>query len=469
VLHNLKTALRQEWKGKSFWRYIFSGQWFESDQRHAEDDLSYMSSAAGAVLQQSPRGGQQLLWSIAAFFLVAILWAAWAEVDEFTRGEGKVIPSSHVQVIQNLEGGIVAELHIREGQQVKANQVLLRIDDTQFSSSLREADVTLDQLEAKASRLRSEAESREFTGAGLVGVMPEVIGEELALYESRRNEQRGRSQVLIEQVVQKRQELTELQAKHEQLQRSYALLDSELQMTRPLADEGAISRVELLRLERQVNDLAGEMKQAKLSIPRAESGLQEVKEKLASVELEFRVKVRQELSEVLSELSRLTETSDALEDRVERTLVRSPVAGTVKQLLVKTIGGVIQPGMDIVEIVPTEDSLLVEAQVRPADIAFLHPGQKAVVKFSAYDFSIHGGLEGQLVHISPDTIVDENGESFYLVRVETDQAYLGSEAQALPIISGMTASVDILTGKKTVLDYILKPILKTKQLALRER
>ncbi len=469
MLHNLKAALRQEWQGKSFWRYIFSGQWFESDQRYAEDDLSYMSSAAGAVLQQSPRGGQQLLWAIAAFFLVAILWAAWAEVDEFTRGEGKVIPSSHVQVVQNLEGGIVAELHVREGQQVVANQVLLRIDDTRFSSSLREADVTLDQLEAKAARLRSEAESREFTGAGLVGVMPEVIGEELALYESRRNEQRGRSQVLIEQVVQKRQELTELQAKHEQLQRSYALLDSELQMTRPLADEGAISRVELLRLERQVNDLAGEMKQAKLSIPRVESGLQEVKEKLVSVELEFRVKVRQELSEVLSELSRLTETSDALEDRVERTLVRSPVAGTVKQLLVKTIGGVIQPGMDIVEIVPTEDSLLVEAQVRPADIAFLHPGQKAVVKFSAYDFSIHGGLEGQLVHISPDTIVDENGESFYLVRIETHQAYLGSEAQPLPIISGMTASVDILTGKKTVLDYILKPILKTKQLALRER
>lgn len=473
MLHNLKTALQETWReeanGQPWWKRVLSGQWFESEHATSEQDLSYMSSAAGAVLQQSPRGGQQLLWSITAFFLVAIVWAALAEVDEFTRGEGKVIPSSHVQVVQNLEGGIVAEIMVREGQQVTANQVLLRIDDTRFSSSLREADVTLDQLETKAARLRAEAESREFTGGELKGVVPEVIGEELALYESRRREMRSRNQVLIEQVSQKRQELAELQAKHEQLQRSYSLLDSELQMTRPLADEGAISQVELLRLERQVNDLAGEMKQAKLAIPRAQSGLQEVKEKLASAELEFRVKARQELSEVLAELSRLTETSGALEDRVERTLVRSPVAGTVKQLLVKTIGGVIQPGMDIVEVVPTEDSLLVEARVRPADIAFLHPEQKAVVKFTAYDFSIHGGLKGKVVHISPDTIVDENGESFYLVRVETDQGFLGSEAQPLPIIAGMTVSVDILTGKKTVLDYILKPILKTKQLALRER
>jgi adhesin transport system membrane fusion protein len=172
---------------------------------------------------------------------------------------------------------------------------------------------------------------------------------------------------------------------------------------------------------------------------------------------------------VSSELSRLKETSSALSDRVDRQIVRSPVAGTVKRLLITTLGGVIQPGMDILEIVPSEDSLQVEARIRPADIAFLHPGQKAMVKVTAYDFAVHGSLQGEVVHISPDTIVDEEGDSYYLVRVETDLSYLGREESPLPIIPGMTVSVDVLTGEKTILDYILKPILKTKQLALRER
>ncbi len=463
--HDLQTALRDEWRKAA----TQGRRWFEFDQPVADQDLSYMSSAAGAVLQQSPRGGQQMLWAIALFFLVAVVWAAWGNIDEFTRGEGKVIPSRHLQVIQNLEGGIVAELFVREGQQVESGQALLQIDDRRFASSLREADVTIEQLKAKTARLRAEADSQDFTGEG-AGVSPAAVAEELALFNSRLNEQHSRTQVLVEQVTQKQQDLSELRAKTEQLTRSHALLDSELTMTRPLVANGAISQVELLRLERQVNDVAGEMDQATLAIPRIESALQEAKDKLKAADLEFRSKAREELTEALSELSRLTETSDALEDRVERTLVRSPVAGTVKQLLVKTIGGVIQPGMDIVEIVPTEDRLQVEAKVRPADIAFLHPGQKALVKFTAYDFSVHGGLEGKVVHISPDTIFDKEAEaSFYLVRVETDAGFLGSENAPLPIIAGMTVEVDILTGQKTVLDYLLKPILKTKQLALRER
>jgi adhesin transport system membrane fusion protein len=464
VLHNLKDALRREIQGKPLWK-----QWFEHDTQGDPRDINYMSSAAGAVLEQSPRGGQQLLWAIALFFVVMLIWAALADVDEFTRGDGKVIPSSHVQVVQNLEGGILAELHVQEGQRVEPNQALLRIDDTRFSSSLREADVTLAQLKAKVARLDAEAEGEPFDISALSDLEASVLDEEQAVFDSRRRELNSRNQVLHQQVQQKRQELSELEAKRNQLARSLKLLKSELNMTRPLADEGAISRVELLRLERQVNDLEGELQGAKLALPRAESSLEEARQKLNNAELAFQAEARREKSEAAAELSRLVETSDALEDRVQRTLVRSPVAGTVKQLLVKTIGGVIQPGMDIVEIVPTEDKLLVEARVRPADIAFLHPGQKAMVKFSAYDFSIHGGLDGEVVHISPDTIVDESDESFYLVRVETDRNFLGSESQALPIIAGMTASVDILTGKKSVLDYLLKPILKTKQLALRER
>lgn len=464
MLHNLKNALKQELKGKPLWQ-----QWFESEAAADERDITYMSSAAGAVLEQSPRGGQQLLWSIALFFAAMLIWASLAEVDEFTRGEGKVIPSSYVQVVQNLEGGILAELHVKEGQIVKAGQPVLRIDDTRFSSSQREARVTLEQLNAKIARLHAETEGVPFEIGNVDESLRSAFDEELAVYTSRQLELSSRHQVLIEQIQQKKQELSELKAKRNQIGRSLKLLESELTMTRPLADQGAISKVELLRLERQVNDLMGDLEGASLAIPRAESSLEEAKQKLSNGELAFKAEAQKERSEVVSELSRLSETSGALDDRVQRTLVRSPVAGTVKQLLVKTIGGVIQPGMDLVEIVPIEDKLLVEARIRPADIAFLHPGQKAKVKFTAYDFSIHGGLDGEVVHISPDTILDEKDESFYLVRVETGASFLGSESQALPIIAGMTASVDILTGKKTVLDYLLKPILKTKQLALRER
>lgn len=464
MLHNLKQELKHEVQKRPLWR-----QWFESPAETGAQDINYMSSAAGAIMEQSPRGGQQLLWAIVSFFLVMLIWASIASVDEFTRGEGRVIPSSNIQVIQNLEGGILEETYVREGQAVKAGQALLRIDDTRFSSSLREAGVTLMQLKAKVARLKAEAEGKPFHPDDYPHINASDLQEELEVHESRRRELQSRSQVLLEQRIQKNQEVSELEAKSQQIERSLRLLQKELTMTRPLADEGAISEVELLRLERQVNDLQGELEAAQLAMPRAESSLEEARQKLNNLELVFQTEAYEEKNEVLSELSRLEETTSALEDRVQRTQVTSPVAGTVKRLLVSTIGGVIQPGMDIVEIVPTEDKLLVEAKVRPADIAFLHPGQQAKVKFTAYDFSVHGGLDGAVTLISPDTIVNEKEESFYLVRVETDRTFLGSESQPLPIIAGMTASVDILTGKKTVLDYILKPILKTKQLALRER
>lgn len=444
---------------------------FDSNERVDDDDLSYASSASAAVMQQSPRGGQQLLWAIVLLIIVAIGWAAWAEIDEFTRGEGQVIPSQYVQVVQNLEGGIVADIFVREGQSVKRGEQLLRLDDTLFSSSLRESTVTQSQLLATAARLKAEAQGKAFPESELLAanIPNNVLSYEKALYRARQQELNASSQVLTQQVAQKRQELSELRAKYRQLRKSHQLVKSELGLTKPLVSQGAISEVEVLRLERQVNDLAGDMNAAQLAIPRVQSLLKEAQDKLQSADLAFRSEAQSEFNQTQAELSRMQESNSALVDRVDRTLVRSPVAGTVKQLFVKTLGGVIQPGMDMVAIVPTEDKLRVEARVRPADIAFLHPGQAAMVKFTAYDFSIHGGLKGTVVHISPDTIVNDEGESFYLVQVETKEAFLGDKSSPLPIIPGMTTNVDILTGKKTVLDYILKPILKTKQLALRER
>lgn len=446
------------------------GRFFFGDHNALpQQDLDYISSAKAALLQQSPRGGQLLLWLVFFVFVALLLWSAWAEVDEFARGEGKVVPSQQVQIVQNLEGGILAELYVKEGDEVVRGQRLLRIDDTRFSSELKEAGVTMAQLEIKSIRLRAEAEGKEFSLPENHGFDPSLAQQEMDLYQSRIDELRSNREVFEQQAVQKRQEVSELRAKSEQISTSYDLLKRELELTRPLVAEGAISQVDLLRLERQVNDLQGELNAAKLALPRTQASLKEAEEKLANLDVVFRREAREELNKTTAEFSRLTESSGTLADRVKRTSVTSPVAGTVKQLLVKTIGGVIQPGMDIIEVVPSEEILLVEAQIRPSDIGYLHPGQSAKVKFTAYDFSVMGGLDGEVVQISPDTIIDEQGNSYYLVRVETSRVFRGVDGTELPIIPGMTVTVDILTGKKSILDYILKPILKTRQLALRER
>ncbi|MFT6237799.1 MAG: adhesin transport system membrane fusion protein [Cellvibrionaceae bacterium] len=441
-----------------------------SNKPVSSEDLSFASSAAAAVLHQSPRGGQQLLWMIMAFVVGIIVWAAYAEIDEFTRGQGRVIPSRSVQLIQNLEGGIVAEVFVREGQLVKRGEPVIRLDSIGFSSSLSETKVNQAQLLAKATRLKAEAEGSDFPVAQLLTSLSKTtVDAEKNLYLARQRENKASSQIIVQQITQKKQELSELAAKALQLGRSYRLLKEELDLTQPLVAEGAVSQVELLRLKRQANDLRGELEAVKLSTPRIKSSLIELEQTLKAQESAFKSQAQSDYNDVNAELSRLQETTQAIIDQVDRRVVKSPVTGTIKQMFVKTLGGVVQPGMDLLEIVPSEDSLLIETKIRPADIAFMHPGQKAMVKFTAYDFSIHGGLQGEVVNISPDTILDEEGESFYLVQIETQESFLGAETGSLPIIPGMTVNVDVLTGKKTVLDYILKPILKTKQLALRER
>ena len=240
-------------------------------------------------------------------------------------------------------------------------------------------------------------------------------------------------------------------------------------MNRPLAKEGIVPRVELIKLERQVNEMRGELENARLLLPKQNALLRETILKRNDVALKFRVDAQKELDDKQSKLSQLAEGQVGLKDRVERTSVLSPVKGTIKTIKVNTVGGVVQPGMDLIEIVPIEDNLLIEARVLPKDIAFLRPGLPAIVKISAYDFAIYGGLKGTLEHISADTIQDEKGNAFYLVRVRTDKSYLGDASKPMPIIPGMMASVDIITGKKSVLEYLMKPIIRAKQSALRER
>lgn len=435
-------------------------------------DLKYMSYSSEAVLQQTPYLSRLLMWVLAALIVVMLIWAAVAEVDEFTRAEGRVVPSGDVQIVQNLEGGILASLMVAEGDIVERDQPLLQIDDTLVSSSFRERSLQAEQLAVKAARLRAEVRgtSLEEELSTLEGTPDaRAVFSERQLFLARQRDFELRSAALRERVEQRRQELSSMRVERDTVAVSYELLSREVAMSRPMVEQGALSRVELLRLERQANDLKGQVERASLAIPQLESALQEAIGQVESFEQTFRSEAQAELSDVSAELNRLQESNQGLADRVRRTVVRSPVRGTVKQLRVRTLGGVIQPGMDLVEIVPTDDSLLVEARVHPRDIAFIHPAQRATVKFTAYDYAIHGGLPARVVHISPDTLTAEDGSRFYQIRLQTESGHLGPRDEPLPIISGMTVEADILTGRKTLLSYLLKPIFKTRELAFRER
>jgi len=435
-----------------------------------QKDLQYMSSISEAISEQTPGGARALLWMMVLFILLAIYWASWAELDEITRGDGEIIPSSQLQVIETLEGGAVSEILVREGDLVSKGQVLLRIDDIRFSSSLKENEVRLFELQAKAARLRAEADSKPFgDDVDLPKEYQSMLEQEKFLYTTRQEELKASLGALKQQAKQRNQELKAARSQEQQLVRSYNLLKRELTITEPLLKEGVISEVEFLRLKRQVNDLRGELSGVRLNIPRIESTLEETKQNLGEAELQFRNAARRELNEAAAEMSRLKEALTGMNDRIDRAEVRAPVKGTVKQLLVNTVEGVVQPGDELLNIIPWEDTLLVEAKIKPADIANISPGQPAVIKVSAYDFSIYGGVDAKVVFVSPSTIIDEEGVSYYLVRLETSQPYVKSADKNLPLIAGMTVSVDILTGKKTVMDYLLKPVLKAKNKALTER
>jgi adhesin transport system membrane fusion protein len=298
---------------------------------------------------------------------------------------------------------------------------------------------------------------------------PAVAQAELELHRARHNENRTALEVLRNQAEQRRQELAELQSKERQLRRSADLAGEELKITEPLLARGGVSRVEVLRLQREVNDLRGQLEATGLAIPRAQSALAEAQRRMEERAATTRREAFSELSRRRAEAASIGESVTAEGVRVTRTEVRSPVRGTIKQFKINTVGGVIRPGQDLVEIVPLDDTLVVEARIAPADVAFLRPGQNAMVKITAYDFSIYGGLPARLEEISADAIQDEKGISYFRIRVRTDRTSLGSTDKPLPIIPGMTASVDVLTGQKTVLDYLLKPILKARDRALRER
>ena len=393
----------------------------------------------------------------------------WAEIDVVVRGNGKVVPSRQVQIVQSLEGGVVSQILVKEGDLVKAKQALLKLSDVAFSSSFQENRLLFSELQARSIRLQAEADGSDFDASMVKeNIDPVVLESEKSLFESNRRQVDETLSILSEQISQHESALEEAQSKERRLKKTLALLKQEIKIKKPLVENRIISEIEYLQLQQREAEAEGELDIASISIPRLRSAIEEAKGKLEQNRLDFRNKAKLELNETLAELSRVAETQNALEDRVTRTTLRSPVDGVVKRLHANTIGGVVSPGNKILEVVPLGDSLLVEVQIKPADIASIDVGQKTRLKFSAYDFAIHGGIAGEVVFVSADTITNDEGESYYIVRVLPEQIYLDDTNKRMEIKVGMTSEADIITSKKTILEYLLKPINRALQMSLTE-
>ncbi len=437
--------------------------------RHSTEDLMYMRSLTAAVLQRTPRHLMLILGVMGLLVAAAITWMNLAKIDVVVRGSGKVTPVQQLQVVQSLEGGVVSEILTHEGDIVGVGQPLIKISDVAFSSSFEENQLKYLKLRTDMLRLQAEADGSEFkSDAQILSEAPDLMRATRRLYVSRQKQLQQTMQIQHEQVRQMESQLIEAQAKHRQLQRSLSLLREEIALKAPLVKKGLVGQVEFLQLKQRENDLQGEVESVGLSVPRIRSTIKEGKRKIQQSQLDFRSEARKNLNDAAAEASRIAETQQALKDRVQRTVVRSPVKGTITRLHINTVGGVIAAGGPILEIVPYGGKLIVEVRIKPADIANISTGMLARLKFSAYDFAIYGSLDGKVSFVSADTVTDKNGESYYVVRVEPERDYLGPKAQPLSVRVGMTVEADIISNKKTILEYLLKPIKRGLGKALRE-
>jgi len=435
-----------------------------------EQDYDFMQSLSSAILVKTPSKISNVIkiWLITV--VLFLVWASFASIDEITRGDGDVIPYGQNQVIQNLEGGIVEEILIKEGQSVKKGQIILKLNNAKSISTATTNEMKFQELEAKRLRLYAEANEKKFETIKTDD--PELQKQiKLAneLCDSEKSEFLAKDRSFAEQIVQKKQAYKEAQAQVKSLKKSLEFVTEEIEMTAPMVKEGIKSKVDFLKLKREANGIENDIEAAKLSLPRLNSAIKEMRQKRIEAKQLFINTAKKELNQVTAEIARLQTQQIEYSDQVSRSMVKSPVDGIVQKLFINTVGGVIKSGDNLVEIVPTNKKLWIEVKIKPSDIAFIHPGAEAKVKISAYDFAIHGGLIGTVVNISPDTITDKQENTFYLIHVETDKNHLGSKEHPLHIIPGMTASIDIVTGQKTIMQYILKPILKSKQYVFSER
>ncbi len=444
------------------WLDRLLGRWLDvPDKRGWELDSEW------ARVQQEPIRARALLWMVFLAFGALLVWAGFAPIDEVARGDGKVIPSSQLQVVQSLDGGVVETLSVEEGELVKKGQLLVSIESTRFDSDVAEQKSRELSLQADIFRLRALVEGTEISfPEDFKERAPELVSVQRSLFENSRNELAEQKIIYQQQLEQRQADLREAQSARRQYREVLSLASRELELKKPLLASGAVSEVDLIKLEREISNARGEVSQAEAAISRARSAIAEAESKIRETRLVMTNRWREQLSEKVSELAATRELMSGLRDRVRKTQIEAPVDGTVQRLFVQTVGGVVSPGQDVVEIVPLNDELLVEARVSPKDIAFIRKGQDAIVKFTAYDFAVFGGLKATVEHISADTITDENDNTYYLTRLRTEAQGF---SEKLAIIPGMTAQVDILTGEKTVLEYLLKPVVRATSQALSER
>ncbi len=412
-----------------------------------------------------------LLLAICSFVTIFIIWANLATLDEVTRGEGKVVPSSDIQAMQSLDAGIVEEIMVREGDIVEADQPLMRLNAIEATSDLGANQVRYLGLLASITRLSAEAEGKttvDFPEEVLKGA-PQSVTEELNAFRANQQSLQGQLNVLEQQLLQRQQEEREVNQRVSDTRSLIGLQQQEADVIRPLVAKGSAPKLELLQLERTIKERRSELNSQLSSLPRIRSSIEEARARIEETKRNAQAQAQSEMAARLVEINEIKERLTALEERKGRTMLRSPVNGTIQEIATNTIGGVVRPGEDIIKIVPKDDQLIIEAKVRPSDRAFIFPGQKAIIKLTAYDFSIYGGLDGKLVDISADTIEEQDGSSYYRVKLRTDQTELVRKGEVLPITTGMVASVDILTGKKTVMQYLLKPFIKTIDNAMNER
>jgi adhesin transport system membrane fusion protein len=451
-----------------------NAHWDKVRKNWANEQASLLKAHAIAFFDaddQIPLTKHMLLVTIFLFFAIFILWANIAELDQVTRGDGRIIPSTEVQALQSLDPGIVDEFLVKEGAFVERGDVLMRLRDIEAASDLGANRARYLGLLASIARLQAQVEGRETVDFPdeVQKDAPRSVTEELNAFRANMLQLDGQLNVLKTQLTQRRQELDELNTRIGDLKGVIHLQRKEMNMIKPLVEKGSAPKLELLQLERGIKERQSELNGLQASVPRTKSAIEEAQARMDDIKQTAQAEAQSELALKLTEMNEIRERLSGLRERKGRTEIKSPVAGTIQELTVNTVGGVVRAGEDLIKIVPKDDQLIVEAQVKPSDRAFIYPGQPAVIKITAYDFAIYGGLKGELLDISADTIEDEQGNPFYRVRLRTHETELKRKGEVLPIIPGMVASVDILTGKRTVIQYLLKPFFKTLGNAMNER
>ena len=451
----------------------------EEIEDEQKEDVKYVNSLYSAANENVSYSINTVFTILVAVIVSLVIWANIAHVDELTRGEGKVIPSSKLQNVQSFDGGIVSEILVKDGEYVKKGQPLMRIDTTRFQATFEENEEALLSLTAKKVRLEAELNTdyaKEMKKLVFNGSLTEngdtYIKNQQKVYKSRFLERQNTLKIIRLQEKQKKQELKEILSKKEQLEETLVLMEEELDTITKMVNSGSKSKVELIQIKKEYNNMKGELRAVELSIPRTKLSIEEstaqIHEKLQS----FKSDISQELEKTSADIKVIQAKMVSDNDKLEKTVIKSPVNGTIKQININTIGSVVKTGENLIEIVPDSDTLLVETKIDPKDIAFINPNSKTMVKLTAYDFSIYGGLEGKIVEISADSIKDidsKDNKSYYKVVVKTDKNYLEHKGEKLTVIPGMVAQVDIITGKKSIMDFFLKPIIKVKEGAFHER